>query len=74
MKTQNKRAIVSLILLVTFIMMPVSAIIIHSTHGMALSHTWLHFHVLFGVVFIVAGIFHIVYNWKALKNYFFAKK
>ena len=73
-KTFNKRAIVSLILLVTLIMMPVSGIIIHITHGTAVSHSWLHLHVLFGVIFMIAGIYHIVYNWRALKHYFFDKK
>ena len=74
MKTSNKRFIVSLILLVTLIMMPVSAVIVHITHGTAISHTWLHLHVVFAVIFIGAGGFHVVYNWRTLKNYLFDKK
>jgi len=65
-KRFSQRAIVSLTLLLTTIMMPVSAWIVHATHGTALSHTWLHLHVLFGVMFIIAGVFHIIYNWRTL--------
>ena len=65
----NKRKVVSLILLATFIMLPISGLYIHVTHGEASSHKWLHLHVLFGVIFMVAGIYHIVYNWRVLKQY-----
>ena len=65
----NKRAIVSLILLFSLIMMPVSGIIVHITHGKAISHTWLHLHALSGIIFSIAGMFHVVYNWRILKNY-----
>jgi len=54
-------------------MMPVSAAVIHITHGAAISHTWLHIHGLSGIIFAVAGIYHIVYNRRALKNYLFGK-
>jgi hypothetical protein len=73
-KTFNKRKTVSLMLLATLIMMPVSAIIVHVTHGTAISHKWLHIHVLFGVLFMIVGIYHIIYNWKALKHYLTGKK
>ena len=73
-KATNKRKIVVLILLATFIMLPISGAYIHATHGEATGHKWLHFHVLFGVIFIVAGIYHIVYNWKVLKHYLIGKK
>ena len=73
-KTSNKRLIVSLILLVTLITMPVSGIIVHVTHGAKTSHTWLHLHVVFGVIFIIAGIYHVIYNWRALKHYLAGKK
>ena len=69
MKTVNKRVVVSWILLITLIMMPVSAAIIHITHGTPISHTWLHLHVLFAVSFTVAGIFHAAYNRRILKHY-----
>ena len=73
-KTFNKRKVVALILLATLITMPVSAIIVHLTHGRAISHQWLHIHVVFGVLFVVAGIFHIVYSWRTLKHYLTGKK
>ena len=73
-KTFNRRKVVSSILLATFIMMPVSAVIIHVTHGKAVSHLWLHLHVVFGVLFVIAGVFHVVYNWRTLKHYLTSKK
>jgi len=88
----NKRFIVSLTLLVTSIVMPVSGFIIHATHnrgrgnwqniegmlmpgryGSKSSHVFLHIHVLFGIIFIIACIYHIVLNWKTLKYYLFGK-
>jgi len=66
---KTKRKAVALILLATFIMLPVSGAYVHVTHGTANSHKWLHIHVLFGFIFMVAGIFHIVYNRKVLKHY-----
>jgi len=74
MKALNKRGIVSLILLAALIMMPVSAAIIHITHGTTISHTWLHLHVVFGVTFTIAAVYHVVYNWRALKHYLSGKK
>jgi len=65
----NNRSFVSLLLLFSLIMLPVSAIIAHAAHGKALSHTWLHLHGLFGVIFLVSGIFHVCYNWRTLKNH-----
>ena len=73
-KKVNKRKIVSLLLLATLLMMPISALIVHVTHGTATSHKWLHYHTFFGILFVVVGIFHVIYNWKVLKNYFFGKK
>ena len=70
----NRRVAVSLILLFTLIMMPASAAIVHITHGKAVSHTWLHLHVLIAFVFIIAGIFHAAHNWRALKHYFIGVK
>ena len=69
----NKRAVVSLILLFSLFMMPVSGIMVHASHGAAISHKWLHLHVLFGLIFCIAGIWHVIYNWRALKNYLFGK-
>jgi uncharacterized membrane protein len=73
-KAPNKRKIVALILLATFIMLPFSGVYVHITHGAEISHKWLHIHVLFGVIFLVSGIYHIVYNWRVLKQYLLGKK
>jgi len=70
-KKINKRRIISLILLFSLFMMPVSAIIVHILHGKAIGHSWLHLHVIFAVTFTVAGIYHVVYNWRTLKSYLF---
>ena len=74
MKKINNRIVVSLILLGTLIMMFVSAVIVHITHGAAVSHTWLHLHGLFALMFIIAGIYHIAYNRRALKQYLLGGK
>jgi len=73
-KKFNKRKVVSLMLLATLIMMPVSALIVHITHGKAISHLWLHIHVIFGILFVIAGVFHVVYSWRTLKCYLTGKK
>jgi predicted transporter len=74
-KTMNKRVIVSLALLASLIMTPVSAVIVHVTHGKEIiSHAWLHLHVLFGFIFVAAGIYHIVNNWRTLKYYLMGKR
>ena len=73
-KKLNKRGVVSLVLLGTLIMMPVSAVIVHITHGAAISHTWLHLHVIFAFIFIIASIYHIAYNRRAVKKYLFGGK
>ena len=73
-KTFNKRKVVALILLATLIIMPVSGVLVHVKHETENSHTWLHIHVLFGIIFIFASIYHVVYNWKALKYYLLGKK
>ena len=72
-KILNKRSIVSLALLFSLFMMPVSAVIVHVSHGKAMSHIWLHLHVFFAVTFTIAGVYHVVLNWRALKFYLTGK-
>lgn len=73
-KKTNKRSIISIGLLISLIMIPITAILAHATHiTETTSHLWLHVHVLFGILFTVFGIFHIVYNWRALKYYIKSK-
>ncbi|MDR3094372.1 MAG: hypothetical protein LBU62_07025, partial [Bacteroidales bacterium] len=54
-----------------FIVLPVSAAMIHATEltNEVACHVWKHVHGLVGILFITVGIFHIVYNWKSLKRY-----
>jgi uncharacterized membrane protein len=73
-KSFNKRALVSIILLFSLVMLPVSGVVIHRSHGTETGHTWLHLHVVFGIIFMVAGIYHVVYNWRVLKKYLLGKK
>ncbi|MCL2040334.1 MAG: hypothetical protein FWG85_07910 [Bacteroidetes bacterium] len=69
-----KRRIVAILLLISLIMLPLSGIYIHLNHdNYHLSHHWLHFHVFIGVVFVICGILHIIWNWKALKRYLTGK-
>ncbi len=71
----NRRRVISLTLFLTLVAMPVSALIAHAMHGVRGSHhIWIHIHVICGVLFTVAGIFHIVYNWRTLKHYLAGKK
>jgi len=73
-KKINKRAIVSITLFVAFITMFVSAFIANkSTQGSAVWHTWIHIHGYSGMIFTITSIFHIVYNWRALKRYMMGK-
>ncbi|MFN3595006.1 MAG: DUF4405 domain-containing protein [Thiobacillaceae bacterium] len=34
---------------------------------------WSHLHMLFGLVFILAGALHLVFNWKPFRNYLAAR-
>ena len=48
-------------------------LMIFTTYGSKMSHSWLHIHVLFGIIFIVACIFHAVLNRRTLKYYLIGK-
>ena len=94
MNTSKRRLnkIVALTLLVSAIMMPVTALITHvlhergaemnvqaekllflTTYGSKISHICLHIHVLFGIIFVVASVFHVIHNWRTLKFYLSGK-
>ncbi|MDR1882718.1 MAG: DUF4405 domain-containing protein [Prevotella sp.] len=76
-KKANKRAIVSIALFLLFALLILSAVmiqIIEIHHRFSLAHhVWTAIHVICGTVFTIAGIFHIVYNWRILKSYFMNK-
>jgi hypothetical protein len=67
----NKRAVVSVILFITFILMPVSGKMVQVSEREIL---WVTLHGLSGQIFMIAGVFHIVFNRKALKQYISRKK
>lgn len=69
-KSFNKRAVVSAALFILFILLPVSGKMIHATSDhQEVGSIWGGIHSFLGFLFFVFGIFHIVYNWKALKHY-----
>ncbi|MDR1645530.1 MAG: DUF4405 domain-containing protein [Tannerellaceae bacterium] len=67
----NKRAVTSVILFITFIFMPVSGKMIQVSGR---DIFWVTLHGLSGEIFIIAGIFHIVFNWKTFKQYIIKKR
>ena len=74
-KSFNKRAIVSITLFITFILVPISGKMIQiaaeqNGRESFTTYFWEGAHVLTAFIFTVAGVFHIVYNWSVLKRYF----
>ena len=69
MKRLNKRAVISILLLISLIAMPVTGGLIHISHGKTMEHSWLHFHAISGFIFVILGIYHLIFNWKAMKRY-----
>ncbi|MDR0364411.1 MAG: DUF4405 domain-containing protein [Bacteroidales bacterium] len=67
----NKRAIVSVILFITFIIMPISGKMIQISGRDVF---WITMHGLSSEIFLIAGIFHIACNWKTFKQYISRKK
>ncbi|GHV31891.1 hypothetical protein FACS1894177_07250 [Bacteroidia bacterium] len=69
----NKRAFVSIALLILFALLFLSAVaiqIIEINHrGSFAEHACTFIHVICGIVFTTIAIFHIAYNWKALIRY-----
>ena len=71
----NKRGIVSLALFVVFILMPVSGKMIQEFGRETFwGNVGLQLHALSSGIFIMAGIFHIVFNWRQLRQYVSGKK
>ena len=62
------------LLLISFILLPVSAVATHLTHNNIGGHPWLHIHVVFGIIFVYYGFAHIIKKRKALKFYIFGKE
>ena len=69
-KSFNKRAFVSVALFIMFILLPISGKMIEVFRdNPETMNTWAAIHCFLGLLFTTFGIFHIVYNWKTLKNY-----
>lgn len=73
----NRRALNVLLMLFSFILLPPSGIIIHSTHELSESATIRHFamsvHNLSAIIFLSTCVIHLVVNRKALFKYISAK-
>jgi hypothetical protein len=71
----NKRAVASVVLFITFILMPVSGKMIQLFGRETFwGEVGLQLHALSAGIFMVAGICHIVFHWKLLKQYMGGKK
>ena len=69
-KSRNKRAVVSILLFVMFILLPISGKMISvSKADDEIAYIWVGIHCLIGMVFTIIGIVHIFYNWKSLRKY-----
>jgi succinate-acetate transporter protein len=62
------------LLLISFMLLPVSALATHLSHSNIGGHPWLHIHVIFSVIFVYRGFAHIIKKRKALMFYIFGKK
>jgi hypothetical protein len=81
-KKFNLRAFVSLYMTIAFIIMIISGIVLfiappgriaHWSYWAMLGFTkseWQAFHIMFTFIFVIAGVLHIIYNWKPLVKYF----
>ena len=74
-KSFNKRAFISTALFISGLSLPFTGFMNHSLQFDNLSlerHLWMSAHDIAGILFVIFGILHITYNWRALLNY--AKK
>lgn len=69
----NKRSLNVLVMLFSFLLLPVSGIIIHSTHGMGeretLRHLAMTVHNYSAIIFLIACVIHLNANRKAIAKY-----
>jgi hypothetical protein len=69
----NKRQLNVLIMLFSFVMLPFSGIIIHSTHGMdereLIRHLAMSVHNLSAIIFLSSCVIHLITNRKTLMKY-----
>ena len=73
----NKRALVSMFMLFSFLILPVSGIPLHFVRGhnqlTTIEHFLMSIHNASAVIFLISIIFHLFFNWKALKSYITSK-
>jgi hypothetical protein len=71
------RALTSLAMLFSFILLPLSGIPLHLYGSTALQdpfhHTLMSIHNSTSIIFLISLIIHLVLNWKAITNYMFTK-
>jgi hypothetical protein len=70
----NKRAVASVALFIAFILLPISGKMIQYGRETFWGNLGLQIHGWSASLFMIAGIFHIVFNWKTLKQYMNRKK
>ncbi|MDR1896736.1 MAG: hypothetical protein LBR10_08100 [Prevotellaceae bacterium] len=68
----NKRAIVSVAMLFAFTVLIVSAIF--DVLNLFADDIFKLIHAITGILFMILGIFHIVYNWRTLMHYLKGRK
>lgn len=71
-KKMNKRAIVSMSMLFSFIWLPPSGVVLHLTDNAAMSqlrHAAMAVHNFAGIIFLISALIHVVYNFNAIKQY-----
>jgi hypothetical protein len=69
----NRRQLNVMVMLFSFLLLPFSGIIIHSTHGIAEREPFRHFamsiHNISAIIFLSTCVLHVVANRKALAKY-----
>jgi hypothetical protein len=67
----KKQTLIRTLLLILFAILPILEVYAQPGHG-GRGHPP-HFHIIFGIIFAIFGVWHIILNWKSLKRYFTRK-
>jgi hypothetical protein len=71
-KDFNKRKWVTSLMALSFIGLPVSGVMLHLARHAAsaeLIHVWMIVHNSLGLLFLLSGCMHIVFNFKSIRRY-----
>lgn len=70
-KPLDKRALTSMFMFFSFIILPISGITIHATHGpmTTINHFAMSAHNFAAIIFGVSVVIHLSMNWKAMTKY-----